>query len=306
MQVSNARWQRWLVALHWGLMALWAWLAWPVSPWWAAAGLVAVPLASRLAMLPQFLLMARVRARAGEPPVGAWRLARRWWAEAQWAALVFGWWQPFREHAEPDWLPAAGTARPTARGVLLVHGFLCNRGFWQPWQRRLRAQGHPHVALTLAPPFASIDDYAPAIDAAVRRLQGATGQPPLVLAHSMGGLAVRAWMRAVPGADARVWRVVTLGSPHQGTWAARHAHSINARQMRLDGEWVRQLARDEPPARRRLFECWRAGCDNVVYPQAATELPGAAMHEVADAAHVELAFHPRVMAAVLERLKLSN
>ncbi len=304
MQVGNAQWQRWLVGLHGLVLALWALLAWRASPWWAAAGLLVVPLASRLLMLPQFLLMARVRARAGEPRIALALLLRRWWAEARWAARVFGWWQPFREHAEGDWLPPRDPARPAARGVVLVHGFLCNRGFWRPWLRRLRAQGHPCIALTLEPPLGSIDGYAPAIDAAVRRMEQATGQAPLVLAHSMGGLAVRAWLRAVPGADARVQRVVTLGTPHQGTWVARHARSVNGRQMQLQGAWVRQLARDEPPGRGRLFECWRAGCDNVVYPQAATVLPGAALHEVADAAHVELAFHPRVMDAVLAQLKL--
>ncbi|GAB2729920.1 hypothetical protein GCM10027019_06660 [Melaminivora jejuensis] len=310
MQVGNAQWQRWLVALHWLLIALWAWLAWPHSPWWAAAGLVLVPLASRLLMLPQFLLMAAVRARAGEPRIAPAALLRGWWAESRWAALVFGWWQPFAAQAEPDWLPeapaaaaAAVAAQPTARGVVLVHGFLCNRGFWLPWLRRLRAHGHPCIALTLEPPFASIDDYAPQIEAAVQRLQAATGQAPLVLAHSMGGLAVRAWLRAVPEAQARVQRVVTIGTPHGGTWPARHARSANGRQMRLDSAWLRQLARDEPPGRARLFECWRSDMDNVVYPDSAARLAGAREQVLAGAGHVELAFAPRIMTAVLALLE---
>jgi pimeloyl-ACP methyl ester carboxylesterase len=81
------------------------------------------------------------------------------------------------------------------RGVVLVHGFLCNRAFWTPWLAPLRARGHAFVAVTLEPAFGSIDDYAPAIEAAVRRVTEATGQAPLIVGHSMGGLAIRAWLR---------------------------------------------------------------------------------------------------------------
>ncbi len=304
MVVSNARWQRWAVAAHVLLIALWALLAWRASPWWAAAGLLVVPLASRLLMLPQFALMAWVRARAGEPRPGARALLRAWWAESSRAALVFGWWQPFREHALADWLPERTHGAPPARGVVLVHGYLCNRAFWQPWMRLLRARGHPYVALTLAPPFASIDGYAAAIDAAVRRVADATGCAPLVVAHSMGGLAVRAWLRAVPDGDARVHREVTIGSPHQGTWLARRARSANGAQMRLHCDWLRQLAAAEPPGRRRLFVCWRSGCDNIVYPDSAARLPGAEEHCLAAPAHVELAFHPRLLRETLALLSL--
>ncbi|SDM31411.1 hypothetical protein SAMN05428957_104159 [Oryzisolibacter propanilivorax] len=303
-QISNARWQRWLVAWHFVLLALWMAWAWRLSPWLAAAGWLLVPLASRLCMLPQFLVMARVRRQAGEAPPGAAALARAWWAEAAWAARVFGWWQPFRAQAVPDWLPAPGTPGSGARGVVLVHGFLCNRGFWQPWQRLLRARGHPHVVMTLEPAFGSIDGYAAAIDAAVRCMAEATGQPPLVLAHSMGGLAVRAWLRAMPDAQARVHRVVTIGTPHRGTWAARHAQGPSGMQMRLDSPWLCQLAQDEPPARRRLFVCWRSGCDNVVYPDTAARLEGAEEHRLEAPAHVELAFDKRVVQHTLGLLEL--
>jgi triacylglycerol esterase/lipase EstA (alpha/beta hydrolase family) len=51
----------------------------------------------------------------------------------------------------------------------------------------------------------------------VRRVTQATGLPPVIVAHSMGGLATRAWLRAF-SADARVHRVITLGTPHGGTW----------------------------------------------------------------------------------------
>ena len=196
--MTNARWQRWLVAWHGVLVLVWLQGFWQRSVPLALAGLVAVPLLSRLTMLPQFLLMAWVCRHDAAPRLGAARLLRAWWAESRWAALVFGWWQPFRMHAVPDWLPPRAADRPAPRGVVLVHGFLCNRAFWTPWFAPLRARGHAFVAVTLEPAFGSIDDYAPAIEAAVRRVTEATGQAPLIVGHSMGGLAIRAWLRATP------------------------------------------------------------------------------------------------------------
>ena len=103
--MTNARWQRWLVAWHGVLVLVWLQGFWQRSVPLALAGLVAVPLLSRLTMLPQFLLMAWVCRHDAAPRLGAARLLRAWWAESRWAALVFGWWQPFRMHAVPDWLP---------------------------------------------------------------------------------------------------------------------------------------------------------------------------------------------------------
>ena len=125
-------------------------------------------------------------------------------------------------------------------------------------------QGSPVIAVNLEPMLGSIDDYVATLDEAVTRLTAATGLPPLVVAHSMGGLAVRAWMRAVPGADARVFHVVTLGTPHHGTWLARWGHGTNARQMRYRSPWIQALAAAEPAGRYRLFTCWHTCGDNSV------------------------------------------
>ena len=99
--------------------------------------------------------------------------------------------------------PGAGAARPTTcrptpsgrRGLVLVHGFVCNRGLWNPWLPRLRAAGVPCIAVNLEPVFGSDRRLRAADRAAVQRVTQATGRPPLLVAHSMGGLALRAWLR---------------------------------------------------------------------------------------------------------------
>jgi triacylglycerol lipase len=226
------------------------------------------------------------------------QLLRAWWGEVRAAPRVFCWQQPFRSQAEPDHLPASGQGRP---GVLLVHGFICNRGLWNPWMANLRAQGVPFVAVNLEPVFGSIDDYVPLIEAAMQQLEAATGRLPLLVGHSMGGLAIRAWLREMQ-ADARVRGVVTLGTPHSGTWLARWALTDNGRQMRLGSDWLARLAADEPLSRRQAFVCYFGHCDNIVFPASTACLPGAQARHVTATAHVDLVHSAGVMVAALQSL----
>ena len=304
----NARWQQ--VVVLFNALATIAWLAWqwPRSPLVALAGVAGALALFGLVLGLQFVIMRRVN-RSDHAPRPSWRqLVVAWWAEARLALVVFGWRQPFRHNAVPDWLPPLSPLSPgrqaTRRGVVLVHGFLCNRGFWLPWMAALRERGHAHVAVTLEPAFGSIDDYTATIDAAVQRVQEATGMAPVVVGHSMGGLVVRAWLRSLPAdsAAARVHRVITLGTPHGGTWAGRFSRSVNGQQMALGGEWVRQLQQEEPAARAARFTCWYSNCDNIVFPAGTAMLAGADNRLVEGVAHMQMAFDPAVMRACLEEI----
>lgn len=295
--MTMARWLRWAFFFQFALVLIW--LAWAAraGAWALLAAVLALPLLLRLPLAVQFALAARqARGEAGRASMGAW--LRAWWAEGRWSARVFGGWQPFGLHAVADNL------NPTraGRGMVLVHGLACNRAFWTPWLRRLSAEGRAFIAVNLEPPLGTIDHYPPAIDDAVRTLLRRTGQPPLVVAHSMGGLAVRAWMDATPDADALVSGVVTIATPHQGTAAARFAFTTNGRQMRIGSAWLRALAGREPLARRQRFTCWRSGCDNLVYPPQAATLPDAAVRTVSGQGHVQVAFDPMVIEACWRQL----
>jgi triacylglycerol lipase len=50
------------------------------------------------------------------------------------------------------------------------------------------------------------------------------------------------------------------------------------------------------------FVCWYANTDNIVFPASTATLPGADNRHVGGAAHVDLAFHPRVMTESLAML----
>lgn len=287
----------WTLALLLGPLA-WLLALWPHSPAWALAGVAVGWVVFALVMGLQFTLMHRANLTDPAPRARAAQVWRAWWREMGVALAVFCWRQPFRSSAMPDWLPDSPTGR---RGVVLVHGFLCNRGLWLPWMPLLRARGHAYVAVNLEPVFGSIDAYSALVEDAVRRVAQATGMAPVIVGHSMGGLATRAWLRAF-GADARVHHVITLGTPHHGTWLGRYSQATNGRQMRLDSDWVRQLRADEPAARAGLFTCWYSNCDNIVFPATTAALPGAAHRFIEGVPHVDMACHPEVVQASLALL----
>jgi triacylglycerol lipase len=279
------------------LLAALAWAAWFIradSPGLALAGALLIVFGYALFLAAEFVMLWFVNRDDDTPRAGGGQLLRAWWGEVLTAPQVFCWRQPFRAGAVPDHLPPASGGR----GVVLVHGFVCNRGLWNPLMARLRARDVPFVAVNLEPVFGSIDHYADIVEAGVRRIEAATGQPPVLVGHSMGGLALRAWLDKHQG-DARVQRVVTIGTPHRGTYLGRFAFVPNARQMRLSSDWQRGLASREPAERFVRFTCFYGHCDNIVFPASTATLPGADNRHIVGVAHVHMAHHDEVFNEVL-------
>lgn len=226
-----------------------------------------------------------------------------WWQEARTAPRVFAWHQPFLWRSLPDMagVPAGGGAP-----AVLIHGFVCNRGFWRPWMARMRALGLSYVSVNLEPVFGSIEAYVAQVEHAVKRAEAMGCGKPVLICHSMGGLAARAWLAAHARHRNRVATVITIGSPHHGTWLARWSHFANGRQMRPANDWLANLARRERALAGdrayRGFVCWYTHTDNIVFPASTATLPGADNRHVGGAAHVDLAFHPRVMTESLAML----
>lgn len=263
---------------------------WPGHPVVATIGAALILFIHAVPLAVEFILLGPANKADPAPKPRTRDLLLAWAREVVQDVRVFAWRQPFawrrcadRTHGEPG-----------AIGLVFVHGFVCNRGFWTPWLQEAERRGHPFVAVNLEPVFGSIDASAPILDEAVQRMAAVTGRPPVLVCHSMGGLAARAWLRRA-GQGTRASHVVTIASPHQGTWLARFGRSANGRQMRMDGEWLRTLRSEERLDAGR-FTCWYSNCDNVVFPPAVATLPGADNHLLPGAAHVDLAFRPEVLA----------
>ena len=282
-----------------------AWMLWRQGvPAWAAlsAGFGAVALV-RLAINMNNFVMAGRAGRAGGPGAGAppgHRLGTR--ARVRMLAEEFG-----ASMAMTSWHIPRGRARmtvyPDSRHVpvLLVHGYGCNSGFWARFTPMLDRARISHAGVDLEPVAAGIDDYVPLIEAAVAALCAATGAPRVaIVAHSMGGLAARAWLRT--HGDARLARLITLGTPHHGTALARFGPGANAVQMRRGSAWLRDLAAFETTATRGRIVSIYTHHDNIVAPQDSGHLAGARNIALAGVGHVALGSNRRVLAEVLRQL----
>lgn len=195
----------------------------------------------------------------------------------------------------------AASASPQRVPVLLVHGYLCNHRVWDAMASQLRRAGHPVLALDLEPLFTSIDHYAPLMDEAVAALCRQSGARQVALVgHSMGGLVIRAWMRA--HGSARVARVITLGTPHAGTQMAQLTPTANGKQMEWHSAWLQQLTAGESAATRALMRIALSPQDNIVYPQREQVLPDVPVTVFEGLGHLELCRDGAVMAWVLQQL----
>lgn len=258
----------------------------------------------------ELLVMQWVNRRDPVPRATVAELLMAWLSECWMATVVFGWRQPFRPYAAPDNLN--GARLKGQRGVVFIHGLVCNRGFWTPWLERLKGSRHAYVAVNLEPVFGSISTYVQTIDAAVKAVTRASGLPPVLVCHSMGGLAAKAWLilAAGTGNDVPVHRIVTIGSPHRGTWLARFGQSVNAAEMREGSVWLAELhaasgsePKSAPGEPGPLWLCWYSNCDHIVFPASTATLPDADNRLVRGAAHVQLAFVPEVIDETLALLQ---
>ncbi len=232
---------------------------------------------------------------------------RAWRGECRAAMLIFMLRQPWPKQQRGVLLPPVTAPVQPDRPrlpVLLVHGYLCNHRVWDDVVAALSAAGHPVLAIDLEPLFGSIDDYAPVIERGVNQLLQASHADQLVLlGHSMGGLAIRAWRCAYgSAAESRVARIITLGTPHQGTRLAKGSVTRNGAQMVWQSPWLQALAASEGAQTRRLMHLALTKQDNIVFPQTQQVLADTQVTEFFAMGHLQMCLHPQVIEWLLQTI----
>ena len=211
---------------------------------------------------------------------------------AEYFALLalYSWFQPLekclrRESGENE----AGVAIP----VLFIHGFLCNGGFWWSLRRYLTARGcHGLYWLNLEPLFGDIERFAKQIHLRIEAICDAVGAEQVILVgHSMGGLAARAYLRNW-GDRNRVAKLVTLGTPHHGTALGRFLKGANVSQMRRLNPWLGDL--NETAMGATPTVSIYSYHDNIVAPQDSPRLTYGENIPLAGIGHLEMAFSKRI------------
>lgn len=270
--------------------------AWTDLPWQIAVCTLGLGLAMPYVLL---LLLTGAVVLRSRPPGGHQRPWRLLAGEYVASCRVFIGRQPWSWSA-PMFTPASAGVTPRVP-VLLVHGYLCNHRVWDRLMGPLTHAGHPVMRVDLEPLFTNIDHYAPLLRDAVDRLCQQTGAKEVALVgHSMGGLVIRAWMRA--HGTQQVARVITLGSPHAGTRADPHPLTPNGRQMLWHSDWLQTLSKDELPATRQRMHLGLSPSDTIVYPQLDQVVPDAAVKVFEGLGHMELSCNEQVIQWVLKTL----
>ncbi len=166
-------------------------------------------------------------------------------------------------------IEAAGTP------ILLLHGMADNRSVFTLLRLGLRRRGFGQVTtMNYSILTGDVRVAAAALAEEIERLVAETGYERIhVVGHSMGGLIARYYVTRL-GGDARVHTLVTLGSPHHGTYLAYGWPSRLTRQLRPGSPLMAEL--DQPVrACRTRFLCYWSDIDQLMFPQrtAALEHP---------------------------------
>jgi pimeloyl-ACP methyl ester carboxylesterase len=190
--------------------------------------------------------------------------------------------------------------------VLYVHGLLSNAGVWWLFDRRLKQMFAKQKiplqtdSLDLEPPFASIDSYVERLDRHLQRLLAQTQGPVILVAHSMGGLVCRAWSQA--HSNPRIARLITLGTPHQGSVMANRFHFKNLRQMQPGSEWLNRLGIEQALRTTSIY----SRHDNLVVPYLAGSFGVGNLREVKGIGHLGLLFDPDLTQYVADEINYAN
>lgn len=287
-----------LIAGSLALLAAW--------PWWLA-GLtgMSLMLLIRIWITGQnfFLAWYYRSPKPEQAKLSPWQAVRLFFGEF-YATLISSSWLMWRQAFAERQPSSAKHGLP----ILLIHGYGCNSGYWVKMSARLEQAGYHHYALDLEPILADIDSYVPLLKQKLEAICQASGHNQvIILAHSMGGLVTRCYLRQ-HGA-ARIAHVITLGTPHHGTGLANFGPGPNCRQMAWRkrhgaSPWLSALQQSENAQIRALFTSIYSHHDNIVSPQTSSELADAKNIALAGIGHVALALHPQVQDCVLRELAL--
>jgi len=163
-------------------------------------------------------------------------------------------------------LEAAGTP------ILLVHGMIDNRSIFTVLRRGLRRHGFGRVStMNYSVLTSDVRSAAGRLAQRVEQLCEQTGYERVhVVGHSLGGLVARYYVQRL-GGDARVHTLVTLGTPHEGTWMSRLLPAGVARQLGPSASLIRELAEPAPGCRTRFVAVW-SDLDQLMVPKRAAQV----------------------------------
>lgn len=152
-----------------------------------------------------------------------------------------------------------------SRPIVLVHGIVDNRTIFTMLRRGLRRRGFASIrTFSYGLQTHDMRSAAGAFGSYVERVCAETGVDQVhIVGHSLGGLIARYYVQT--GGSPRVHTLVTLGTPHLGTRAAKLVPHPLLRQMRPDSETIAELAAPAPGCE-TVFIAFYSDVDQMIIP----------------------------------------
>lgn len=168
--------------------------------------------------------------------------------------------------------------------VVCVPGFLDLELYFAPYRKKIEKLGRRTAYLSVFPNVGDIRNAATELSRLVAQVKQETGAAKVdILAHSMGGLISRTYLKDYDGLR-HVDRLVTLASPHHGTVMAKLAPTSGAAQMRPGSSFLTALNADDETPGAVKYTSVRGGLDELIIPHSSPILEGAVENALAPVA----------------------
>ena len=177
--------------------------------------------------------------------------------------------------------------------VVLVHGLGGNRGLWWPLRLFLRMNGHRRT-YAFGYEDGTIEDHAEGLKGFVDSILRSTKEAKVdIVAHSLGGIISRYAIQRI-GLSHRVRTLVTLATPHQGTYAAWYANTTLTRPLRPESEIIHNLNAEDLTDYPMRFFSFYSDRDVYVIPAEGMTHPSAENVFLPDVSHSQYLVSPQV------------
>lgn len=211
--------------------------------------------------------------------------------------------------SEADADAAADTpvdAAAAAVPVILVHGYVHNRSAFLVMSRALRKAGFRHVhGINYNPLKEDMATIAGDLAAEIDEVLATSGARRVnIVGHSMGGIVARHYVQLLGGYD-KVGTVITLGSPHRGSYTSYVGMGPAAEQLKPGSTYMRNLEETARPSRVRWI-AYYTDLDFMVVPALHAKLVHPALDaenvRINDTGHLSLLMSRGVLERVIEDL----
>jgi triacylglycerol lipase len=191
--------------------------------------------------------------------------------------------------------------------ILFVHGWSSSASTWNTMVSRFEKDGYTKKQLRAYSYNTSQSNKTTAetiVKSEVEKLKSENSASKVdIVAHSMGSLNSRWYIKFVAGGEANVDDWVSLGGPNHGTDTANFCFSTACEEMRIGSTFLSELnAGDETPGAVN-YGTWWSPCDSIINPDSSVSLSGATNTKTACISHTALTTDETVYTQVREFVK---